>query len=117
MISGVTSMSDELSAPPSEERYALALEAIGEGFYDWNVADDVFYYPPRLYAKLGQTPGELRRRDDFLRLVHPDDLPRYRDAWRAFFKGATERFECEFRYRGVDGGWRWGRQQGIALRD
>jgi hypothetical protein len=44
-----------------------------------------------------------------MRLVHPDDLPRYRDAWRSFFKGETARLECEFRYRGADGGWRWGR--------
>jgi hypothetical protein len=52
-------MSDELSLQPSEERYALALEAIGEGFFDWNVTDDAFYYSPPLYAKLG-----LRTRDD-----------------------------------------------------
>jgi hypothetical protein len=32
----------------------------------------------------------------------------------ALFKGETERFECEFRYRGADGGWRWARQPGIV---
>jgi PAS domain-containing protein len=109
MIAGVTLMSDELPATANEERFALALEAIAEGFYDWNVAADTFYGSPRLYATLGLNAEETRTRDDWSRHVHPDDLPRYRDAWRAFFKGATARFECEFRYRDAVGRWRWAR--------
>ena len=35
----------------------------------------------------------------------------------AHFKGRTDRFECDYRYRAKDGTWRWARQHGIAMRD
>ena len=33
------------------------------------------------------------------------------------FKRRTERFECDYRFRALDGSWRWARQHGIAVRD
>ena len=53
----------------------------------------------------------------FLDRVHPDDRPRFRAATVAHFKGETERFECDYRFRARDGSWRWARQHGVALRD
>jgi signal transduction histidine kinase len=41
----------------------------------------------------------------------------YRRRLIEHFKGQTERFECEARYRRSDGGWGWARQHGIAFRD
>ncbi|MGH7003120.1 MAG: GAF domain-containing protein, partial [Alphaproteobacteria bacterium] len=36
---------------------------------------------------------------------------------RAHFQGKTERFDCEVRYRNIQGEWRWARQHGCAVRD
>jgi PAS domain S-box-containing protein len=105
------------TAAPSEELYALALESIAEGVYDWNVVDNTIYYAPRLYRMLGLAADQLRSTEDWTSRIHPDDVPRYRAAWRALFRGESERFECEYQYRAADGGWRWARQQGMALRD
>ena len=30
----------------SEERYALAIEAVGEGMYDWRIRENGIYYSP-----------------------------------------------------------------------
>jgi signal transduction histidine kinase/CheY-like chemotaxis protein len=40
----------------------------------------------------------------------------YRRALIAHFKGETQRFECEYRYRMPNGSWHWARHHGIAER-
>ena len=63
------------------------------------------------------TPEELSTRRQWVDRVHPDDLPHYRAAIIAHFKGETERLEVEYRYRHADGSWHWARQHGVASRD
>ena len=103
-------------AAQDAERYLLALAAINLSVYDWNIETDVVDHPP-----LGR---EFRRRwaeppstgAAWTRVVHPDDLPGYRAALRAHLEGETPRLECEYRFLGGDGTWRWIRQYGLALR-
>jgi two-component system cell cycle sensor histidine kinase PleC len=101
----------------SEERYDFALRAIREGVYDWDIVNETVYYSDRVRDMLGFSPEELKTAADWLGRVHPDDLPGYRAAHTAHFKGDTERYECEYRYRAKDGAWRWARTHGIAQRD
>jgi PAS domain S-box-containing protein len=100
-----------------EERNALALKSINESVYDWNVETDELYLSPSLRIMLGVEPGETITREKWATLIHPDDRAAHRQTMLAHFKGDTERFETEFRYRGPDGSWRWARQHGIAERD
>jgi PAS domain S-box-containing protein len=101
----------------SEQRYALAMQAVNEGVYDWNIATGEMYYSPRVRDAVGLTPEELGSRTDWLDRIHPDDLPAYKHAFAAHLKGETVRLTCEFRYRHPDGTWHWARQHGLALRD
>jgi PAS domain S-box-containing protein len=101
----------------SEQRYALAMLAINEGVYDWNIETGEIYYSPRVRDALGLTPEQLRSRADWLDRIHPDDLPAYKEAFAEHLKGKTDRFICEYRYLHPDGTWHWARQHGIALRD
>ena len=101
----------------SEQRYALAMQAVNEGVYDWNIATGEMYYSPRVREAVGLTPEELGSRTDWLDRIHPDDLPAYKRAFAAHLKGETERLTSEFRYRHPDGTWHWARQHGLALRD
>ena len=107
----------EQALQQSEERYDFALRAIREGVYDWDIVADTVYYSDRVRAVLGFTPEELGTPQDWLKRLHPEDLPRYRAAHVEHFKGQTDRYECEYRYRGKDGAWRWARTHGVALRD
>src|SRR5262249_7939403 len=111
-------MNDLISSPsPSaEERYRLALESINEGIYDFNAIDGSIYYAPQLSAMLGLRADELRTPDDWTSRIHPDDLPPYREAWRSLYAGTAARLVSEYRYRSGNGGWRWARQHGIAVR-
>ncbi len=101
----------------SAARYELALRGIREGFYDWDIANGTIHYSERVRNVLGLSPAELRTPLNWRARIHPDDLARYDAAHVAHFKRETERFECDYRYRGRDGSWRWARQHGVALRD
>ncbi|MEW6687712.1 MAG: GAF domain-containing protein [Pseudomonadota bacterium] len=101
----------------SDERYDLALRAINEGVYEWNIPDGTTYYSDRVMNAVGLSRRELKNAADWHNRIHPEDRVRYDAALVAHFKGKTERFECDFRYRARDGSWRWARQHGIAIRD
>jgi PAS domain S-box-containing protein len=115
LLNELENRTTELSG--SEERYALAMEAVNESIYDWNIRSGEIFFSPRLYAVLGMLPEQLRTPDDWVERIHPTDLPYYKEAMRAHLKGESDRFVCEYRYRGADGSWRWARQHGLALRD
>jgi PAS domain S-box-containing protein len=101
----------------SEQRYATAMQAINEAVYEWDIATGEMYYSPRLYDFIALTPQELSTRQQWVDRIHPEDLPYYRAAIIAHFKGETERLEVEYRYRHADGSWHWARQHGVASRD
>lgn len=101
----------------SEARYAHALEAIGEGLYDWDIEKDEVLYSAGVRRQILIPEPELRTPQDWVDRIHPDDLPAFQERTRQHLRGATPRFECEVRYRAGDGSWRWARQHGIAVRD
>lgn len=99
------------------ERHELVMGAINEGVYDWNIVKDSIYYSDSVKRAVGLPPELLKTTSDWRNRIHPEDFPRYRAAFVAHFKGRTERFECDYRYRALDGTWRWARQHGVAVRD
>jgi PAS domain S-box-containing protein len=108
---------DVSEARLAEERYDVASRAINEGIYDWDIATGKIYYSERVYQALGLTSQDFSTVADWRSRIHPDDLPRFTAGIVAHLKGQSERFECDYRFRTRDGGWRWARQHGIALRD
>jgi PAS domain S-box-containing protein len=101
----------------SEERHALAMRAINEGVYEWDVGSGEMYYSPRIRELVGCKPDELKTMADWTDRIHPDDRDAFRQAIVNHFKGETEWLECEYRYRRNDGSWHWARHHGVALRD
>jgi PAS domain S-box-containing protein len=99
-----------------EERHELAMGAIRESVYDWDIANGGFSVSNSMQAMLG-LPAELLSLEAWHERIHPDDFARFRKATIAHLKGSTERFECDYRYRAGDGACRWARTHGIALRN
>jgi len=100
----------------NEERYALAMESISYGLYDWNLESATIYYAPSLRILLGLPSSALSTPEDWGKRIHPGDRPLFDRRLVEHLKGETPRFECDVRYRTEDGTWRWARQQGIAFR-
>src|SRR6202163_173095 len=103
----------------SEQRYALAMEASGEGHWDWNVGTDEFYADPRMLELYGFPPGTtFAGRLDFLaRLpLHPQDRPKWEAAAAAHFAGTAARIDMEIRIL-LRGETRWIHLTGLVSRD
>jgi PAS domain S-box-containing protein len=100
----------------NEERYALAMESISYGLYDWDLESGSIYYAPNLRILLGLPSSALSTPGDWGKRIHPSDRPLFDRRLVEHLKGETPRFVCDVRYLTEDGTWRWARQQGIAFR-
>jgi PAS domain S-box-containing protein len=98
-------------------RHDLAMRAMSHGVYDWDIVNDTTFYSGALYDALGMSPDEFSTPRAWRDRIHPEDLPAFDAALVEHFKGRSERFECDYRYRAKDGAWRWARQHGVAIRD
>src|SRR3954465_15152116 len=103
-------------ATSNEERYALAMESINYGLYDWNLESRKIYYAPGLRILLGLPSATLQTPEDWAKRIHPADRPLFHRRLIEHLKGDTPRFVCDMRYRTEEGLWRWARQHGIAFR-
>ena len=104
----------------SEERYALAMDAANEGYWDVDLTTDRLFLSPKmkmLHGRSGTTP--VTTRTDWLARVdlHPDDAPRLDPAVKDHLEGRTPQYELEYRVRHPDGEWHWILARGRCLRD
>ncbi|MDR6858439.1 ATP-binding protein [Variovorax guangxiensis] len=102
-----------------QERYARAMDASDDGFWDWIVADDTIYTSPRLLEIYGFAHGtRFAGRDDLVARIpfHPEDRPLLLRAFMEHFAGKTVRYDVEARVI-RDGETRWVHLTGIAARD
>jgi len=79
----------------SEERYARAIRAVGEGMYDWNIRDNEIYFSPTVRENLQINPHEFSKPEHWTALLHPEDYERYRRTLIEHLKGHSERFDCD----------------------
>jgi PAS domain S-box-containing protein len=92
----------------SEQRLNLALEAVEEGLWDWNVDTGEIYRSDRWFEMLGYDASE---RENYTQarnyLVHPRELPYMHELLNAHLRGKTPYYECELRMRTKEGSWKW----------
>ena len=96
----------EIALAGSEARFRSLAEALpgfvwtatAEGAFDW--------VSPRWYAYSGAAPGEALGWG-WGAWVHPEDVGRVAEGWRAAIAAGAPEHEDEFRLRGADGEYRW----------
>jgi PAS domain S-box-containing protein len=100
----------------SERRWKRALEAGGDGVWDWNVVTGEELLSAEVLALYGYAPGELPPRATTLDgLTHPEDRAAMKAARQAHFAGRTPRYVSEHRVRCKDGRWKWILSRGIVI--
>jgi diguanylate cyclase (GGDEF)-like protein/PAS domain S-box-containing protein len=101
----------------SEERYKLALEGARDGLWDWDLRSQALHVAARWKAMLGYEDPEIAEDpEEWLKRVHPEDLPKLRAALDAHVAGTSDHFECEHRVFHKDGQPRWMLARGIGVR-
>ena len=92
----------------SEESLRMVVEAVGEGYWDWDIERGQFDVSDRFITMLGYRPGELDLSlERWPELVHPEDWPLVQESLRRHLRGDSPAHQLELRARTADGGWRW----------
>ncbi|WP_420394579.1 EAL domain-containing protein [Acuticoccus sp.] len=90
------------------ERDVLALAGSGDFVWDWDVERDHIACSAEAEARLGFEPGALQGPpQDWLAVIHPQDRDRFRSSLDATVEHRRGRINDTFRFRGVDGHFRW----------
>jgi PAS domain S-box-containing protein len=88
----------EAALREGQRRYALATSAGSVSVWDWNVETNELYVDPLLKTLLGFEDAEIANtRNDWTRVVHPDDLAGLLSQFDDHVKGRAPSFEIEFR--------------------
>ncbi|MCX8043746.1 MAG: PAS domain S-box protein [Desulfobacterota bacterium] len=92
----------------SIRRLMLAMEATADGIWDFNFPTNQAYFSPNYAAMLGYSPSELIPQIDTIeRLIHPDDLPTYREQLTRHLGNSAVDFRCQYRMKTKQGTWQW----------
>ncbi len=101
----------------SEERFELAMLAVNDGIWDWDIANDKVYFDQRYFTMAGYEPNEFPHIvEEWSKRIHPDDIERSMEKVNAHLAGETKVFDIEFRFRRKDGTWMWIRGRGRAVK-
>ena len=105
----------ELALRTSNDRLNMAIEASGLGFWT-RYAERSSFYGDHWHAMLGKPPGYLSGKpDEWLALVHPDDLEAVKASEAEAALQLNTTFETEFRMRHRDGYWVWIQSRGKVI--
>ncbi len=100
----------------SEERWKLALDATGDGVWDWHIQDGKEYYSRRYKEMYGYSQDKIWQESDaYTDLVHPDDKVQLLRDQEAYFSQQTPTYSNEHRVRCADGSWKWVLSRGMLI--
>ena len=99
------------------ERLRQALKEVQVGSWDWDIRNGDLIWDESALALYGTRPTDFTGRiDNWMRIVHPDDLaPTLAAAQRAILDHSV--YEAEYRVRRLDGTWGWTQARGRATYD
>lgn len=99
-------------------RHQLLLDGADVGLWEFDLVTRAAQFSARFAAMLGYTLKEIGpSTSEYLRLVHPDDLPMVLNRIQAHVDGTTPAYAAEFRMRHKEGGYRQIVAHGVAWRD
>src|SRR3954469_972258 len=99
------------------ERLRQALKEVQVGSWDWDIRNGDLIWDEAALALYGTRPADFTGRiDNWMRIVHPDDLaPTLAAAQQAILDHSV--YEAEYRVRRLDGTWGWTQARGRATYD
>jgi two-component system, cell cycle sensor histidine kinase and response regulator CckA len=104
----------EESLRRSEEKLRMALDASGQGTWDWNLTDQELLWSEKCKALFGFSPETTVSQESFLQSIHPEDRERIEQAIsRALDQ--KEDYDVEMRVIWPDGTIHWLGSKGKSI--
>ncbi|WP_333333388.1 PAS domain S-box protein [Microcoleus sp. BROC3] len=98
----------ETALQMSEERLMLALEASGDGLWDWNIKTGKFYLSSHYQEMRGYKPGELvMDLNLWEQMIHPDDKFWVLEYLNSHLQDSSIKYAFDYRVRCKSGEWKW----------
>ena len=92
----------------SEERLTFAIEASGDGVWDWNIVTNEVIYSKTWKAMLGYEEGRtLDLFNEWEKLIHINDKEYVYQRLNAYLEGLVPGYESEYRLLTKDGSYKW----------
>jgi len=101
-----------------KERYELAVIASNDGLWDTNFRTKKTFFSKKWLDMLGYDRADIRSYDDWLSIIHPDDVHRVIEDIRAHTSDKSrEHLICEYRLKKKNGDYIWVLGRGKAFVD
>ncbi|HAX74503.1 MAG TPA: hypothetical protein DCY88_01355, partial [Cyanobacteria bacterium UBA11372] len=109
----------EAALRQSEERLQLALEASGDGLWDWDITTGEVYVSSRWLLMLGYEVGQIVVNvNTWESMIHPDDCPWVIEVLNNHLQDSSVPYCFDYRMRTKSGEWKWiGNYGKVVARD
>ncbi len=102
--------------PEENNPWRMAMEGSGVGVWDWDLVTGRQTHSRRWEEMLGYSGDELYVGfEEFVALVHPDDLAAVNAAVNDYISGAASSYAIDLRMRCKDGSWSWIVSRGMIV--
>ena len=99
-----------------EKRWLLALEASGDGVWDWDLETNRVFFSARWKAMLGHAEHEISDAfDEWDRRMHPDEKGDVDAEIKRHLNGEIAQYVKEHRLLCKDGSWKWILDRGMVV--
>ncbi|WP_160939386.1 PAS domain S-box protein [Teichococcus coralli] len=99
----------------SEARLRATVDAVPQIAWTADAGGHHDYYNRRWYEYTGLS-REQTEAEGWTVVIHPDDLAYTQERWKHSLRTGAD-YEIEYRFRGVDGAYRWFIGRGVPVRD
>nr|WP_298686065.1 EAL domain-containing protein [uncultured Dongia sp.] len=100
------------------ERFALAVAGSSDGIWDLTLTDDGLFMSARCSELLGRNSDDgFKRLDDWLAIIHPDDVDQFQVELRNHLEGITLSLQMECRMLHKNQTYRWFLVRGTGQRN
>ncbi|HOT13925.1 MAG TPA: PAS domain S-box protein [Bacteroidales bacterium] len=100
----------------SEERFLMAMDAVNDGVFEWDLKANEVYYSPRNYNMLGYEVNEFEPKHAVWEsMIHEEDKANNLAEFQRHLRGESEMYELEYRVRTKSGQYKWISERGKIL--
>ena len=100
----------------SWERLGMTIDAVSDGYWDWNIKTGEVFFSDKWINNLGYSRQDVEPNQSFWdKVIHPDDIEKDAQELERHFAGGKEFYECEYRILNKDGEYSWNLNRGKVV--